>query len=79
MKEFRPTEADEQRTVFEWAQMARHRWPELALMYAIPNGAMLGGHNRFAVIAALKAQGLKPSVPDLCLPAPRLGYAALYI
>jgi len=53
----------------------RSRWPELSLLYHIPNGgtrdAIEGRH--------LKQQGVKRGVPDLCLPVARGIYHALYI
>lgn len=70
-----PTEAQEQKALFEWAELAKGRYPELALMYHIPNGGSrnpIEAHN-------LKAQGVKPGVPDICLPVPAHHYTALYI
>jgi len=32
------SEHDEQATLFRWALFARPRYPELALLFAIPNG-----------------------------------------
>jgi len=51
------------------------------LLYAIPNGASLAGGKRERAIqmSRLKAEGLRPGVPDVCLPCPRNGYGALYI
>jgi len=74
-----PTEADEQRTVMDWAGRVYKRYPEVELLYAIPNGAQLGGNNRFATANFLKARGLKPGVPDLCLPVARGTHYALYL
>lgn len=70
-----PTEAQEQTMLFRWAEMAKGKHPELALLYHIANG---GSRN---VIEArhLKEQGVKPGVPDICLPVPRGPYHALYI
>lgn len=65
----------EQEALFEWAQMYAHRYPELALMYHIPNG---GKRDRITA-AKLKRQGVKPGVPDICLPVPRCGFHGLYI
>lgn len=62
--------------MFKWAaNMAAMKWPELALMYHIPNG---GSRNKIEA-ARLKAQGVKKGVPDVCLPVPRGVYAGLYI
>ena len=71
----RQYEAQEQRALFDWAAYAQNRWPELGMLYHIPNGGSRDpreAHN-------LRMQGVKPGVPDICLPVPRGGYAALYI
>lgn len=71
------TEAQEQACVIKWSQQPhiRSQWPELALLFHIPNGgsrdAVEGRH--------LKAQGVKRGVPDLCLPVPSGRYHGLYI
>ena len=49
--------------------------PELGLLYAIPNG----GKRAIKTAIALKAQGVKSGVPDMCLPVARGGYHGLYI
>ena len=71
----RQYEAQEQRALFDWAAYAQNRWPELGMLYPIHNGGSRDpreAHN-------LRMQGVKPGVPDICLPVPRNGYAALYI
>lgn len=70
-----PSEAREQETIFEWSFLARGRYPELKLLFAIPNG----GSRHPAEAAHLKAQGVKSGVPDMCLPVARGGYHGLYI
>ena len=66
------TEAQHQAMVMKWSQQPeiRSRWPELALLYHIPNSgtrdAIEGRH--------LKQQGVKRGVPDLCLPVARENY-----
>ena len=75
MKTQVPTEAEEQAALFEWAEVAKRDHPELALMYHVPNG---GSRNKIEA-ARLKAQGVKPGVPDICLPVPRGKYHGLYI
>lgn len=69
------TEEGEQMALFDWAARSVGRLPELALLYAIPNG----GHRRKAVAGKLKAQGVKRGVPDVCLPVARNGFKGLYI
>ena len=62
------TEHQHQVTVVEWCDlMARHKYPMLKWIYAVPNG----GDRHKAVAAKLKAEGVKPGVPDLCLPFPK--------
>lgn len=62
------TEHDEQVAVFEWAKWMERKWPELKSMYAIPNG----GLRNVIVARKLKDEGVKPGVPDICLPVMRL-------
>lgn len=68
-------EDTEQIGVIEWANWNRSRYPELELLFHVPNGG-----KRSAVEAArFKAMGVKAGVPDLILPVPRGGYAGLFI
>ena len=70
-----PTEAQEQKTLFQWAAMMAGKWPELQWMYAIPNGG-----SRHPVEARhLKDQGVKAGIPDIFLPCARGGFHGLYI
>jgi hypothetical protein len=69
------SEHDEQTTLFRWALFARPRHPELALLFAIPNG----GQRHKAVAARMKAEGVRAGVPDLCLPVARGGFHGLYL
>lgn len=70
-----PLEAQEQRALFAWAELQSCKYPELALMYHIPNG----GKRDAKEAAMLKAEGVKSGVPDICLPVARGGYHGLYI
>ena len=70
-----PLEDAEQRVIFQWAAMETAACPELGLLYAIPNG----GKRAIKTAIALKAQGVKSGVPDMCLPVSRGGYHGLYI
>ena len=36
-----PTEATEQIELFRWAEMAKQKYPDLELMYHIPNGGIV--------------------------------------
>lgn len=71
----RHLEDDEQRALFLWAAWAAPRYPELGLMFAIPNG----GKRDPREAARMQGQGVKSGVPDICLPVPRRGFGALYI
>lgn len=70
-----PTEAEEQRRLFIWADLHTWKWPELQDLYHIPNE----GKRSRVTGARLKQQGMKSGVPDLCLPVARCGCHALYI
>ena len=73
--EIMPTEAQEQEALFLWAERAKGKMPELGMLFHIPNG----GSRNLLEAANLKAQGVKPGVPDICMPVPRGKFAALYI
>ena len=51
------------------------QYPELDLLYHIPNG---GSRNKIEA-ANLKRQGVRAGVPDLCLPVARGEYHGIYI
>jgi len=69
------TEHQEQAALFHWAHYAQGVMPELRLLHAIPNG----GHRNKITAAKLKAEGVKPGVPDICLPVARGQHHGLYI
>lgn len=50
-------------------------YPDLDLLFAIPNG----GHRHKLTAAKLKAEGVKAGVPDLLLPVSRGQYHGLFI
>ncbi|MEA4927558.1 MAG: VRR-NUC domain-containing protein [Candidatus Limiplasma sp.] len=70
-----PSESIEQTRLFQWVRMQQGRWPELRLLYHIPNG---GSRHRLEAIH-LKQQGVRAGVPDLCLPVARAGCHGLYV
>jgi hypothetical protein len=70
-----PTEHAEQRALMQWAAANSARHPELRLLFAVPNG---GARSR-ATAGRLKAEGVKPGVPDLCLPVARGKYHSLWL
>jgi hypothetical protein len=69
------SESGEQEALFARAEAHYAEYPELRLMFAIPNG----GSRHKAEAANLKRQGVKAGVPDICVPIPRQGFGALYI
>lgn len=75
------SEHAEQVLLFSFARMQEPRHPELRLMFAIPNaGGYSGGFkSNVARVVRMKREGLKPGVPDVCLPVARGGFHALYI
>lgn len=70
-----PSEHQEQAALLTHVGLLAGRWPELHLLYAIPNG----GARSAATAGKLKAEGVKPGVPDLCLPVPRAQWHGLYL
>lgn len=68
-------ESQIQKSLFEWANLSSGKYPELKLMFHIPNG----GRRDVVEAYHLKQQGTKSGVPDLCLPVARSGYHGLYI
>jgi hypothetical protein len=70
-----PLEAVEQTLLFQWARLQSGKYPELELMYHVPNG---GSRNRVEA-ARLKGQGVRAGVPDICLPVARGSKHGLYI
>lgn len=70
-----PTESAEQQLLFQWARMQSGKYPELMLLYHIPNE----GKRSHKTGARMKAEGIKTGVPDICLPVARGGHHGLYI
>lgn len=69
------SESIEQQCLFRWAAYEWCNHKELELMYHIPNG----GKRNITTAKRLKAEGVKPGVPDIHLPVARGGYHGLYI
>lgn len=68
-------EHDEQVALFQWADYQFKVMPELALMYAIPNG----GKRHKMVAIKLKREGVKAGVLDIHLPVARGKFIGLWI
>lgn len=75
MINYKRSEATEQIAVIKWCHINVFMYPELELIYHVPNG---GKRNQLEA-AKLKQQGVKAGVPDLFLPSPKHGYHGLYI
>lgn len=69
------SEATEQEHVISWCFHRERMYPELKWIHHCPNG----GSRNTGEAKRLKAQGVKPGVPDLHLPIPKGVYAGLYI
>lgn len=69
------SEDTEQIQVINWAHWHASKYEELTLLHHIPNG---GSRNK-AEAVKLKQMGVRPGVPDLCLPVPKGIYSGLYI
>ena len=74
-KRLLPKEGQEQATLMSWAGMQSCVYPELGLLFHIPNG----GSRSKAEAGRFKAEGVKAGVPDLFLPVPRGEYHGLFI
>jgi hypothetical protein len=59
--------------VIAWAAYAQRKYPELELLFHVPNGEARDPRTA----AKLKWLGVRPGVPDLLLPMPRGPYAGL--
>jgi len=62
------SEHQEQCALIQRCQVMEHKYPELKLIYAIPNG-QIGGNARLG--QWMKNEGKRAGVPDLCLPVMR--------
>lgn len=67
------TEHGHQVAFFQWCALNQRAYPALTFAFAIPNGGQRGdGTKRGRMIAGanMKAEGVKPGVPDIFLPVP---------
>lgn len=68
-------EGDNQEMLFQWVRLQQGRYPELGLLYHVPNG---GKRDKLTAVT-LKRQGVRAGIPDLVLPVARAGFHSLYI
>lgn len=70
-------EHDEQVKLINWTKRedVLEVYPELELLYAVPNG----GKRHIGTAVKMKAEGVKSGVPDLHLPVARVQYHSLWL
>ncbi len=71
----RDEEHEHQVALIAWREVLREVYPEVGLLFAIPNG----GLRRPRTAGRLKAEGAQDGVPDLLLPVARAGHYGLFI
>lgn len=71
----RHIEDTEQITLVRWAELQMGKYPELDMLFHIPNG----GKRDAREAARFKQMGVKAGVPDLFLAVPRGGFHGLFI
>lgn len=69
------SEHREQACLMQWTELQSGSIPELRCLFAIPNG----GWRHPATAARLKAEGVRPGIPDLFLAHPSNGACGLFI
>ena len=70
-----PSEHDLQSLVFDRIHIMEARYPVLEVVFAVPNG----GFRHITTGIALKAEGVRPGIPDICIPVPRGQYCGGWI
>jgi len=71
------SEHDHQSAVVKWFKMQYPQFKDCIM--AIPNGQLLGGRNKFALINKLKREGFKNGVSDLFIAVPMNGKCGLWV
>jgi hypothetical protein len=69
------SEFDHQSAVIQWANLSKRKFPELGLLFAVPNGR---GRSK-AEAGRCTAEGVRAGIPDLVLPVARGSYHGLFI
>lgn len=78
----KPLERQEQAAYFAWLYTQRYQGLRIwEWAYAIPNGSFLAGTPAKRAIQghALRLQGVKAGVPDICIAMPVKPYSGLYV
>tara|TARA_R110002012_G_C11479310_1_gene594846 strand:+ start:44 stop:418 length:375 start_codon:yes stop_codon:yes gene_type:complete len=71
------SEHDNQSAVVNWFKLQYPKYKDCIM--AIPNGQLLGGRNKFALIKKLKREGFKNGVSDLFIAVPMNGKCGLWV
>ena len=69
------SESEEQICLFRWAQWACCKYPELKLLFHVPNE----GKRSVYTGARMRSEGLRAGVPDICLPVAKKRYHGLFV
>jgi hypothetical protein len=75
LKVSRDYEHDEQVALFVWLDRYTARVPDFAKAFAVPNG----GFRHIRTAGRLKAEGVKPGIPDVLILVARCGFLGLMI
>ena len=75
MKPPEPSEFEQQKHIFKFAELMERQYPELRLL----NGSLNGVRLSKAQAGKAKATGMKAGYPDIFLPVSRCGYHGLFI
>lgn len=76
------SEHSHQVAFFAWCALSKRVYPELELMFAVPNGGQRGdGTAKGRAIAGgkMKAEGVRAGIPDTMLPVQRGSWNGLFI
>ena len=71
------SEHNHQVAVVDWFKLQYPQYKNCIM--AIPNGQMLGGRNKFALMKRLKREGFKNGVSDLLIAVPKNGKYGLWV
>lgn len=68
-------EHEHQSALFQWAAYNTTRYPELEMLFAVPNGT----RTTPGVARKMVEEGVRKGVPDICLPVASGEYHGLFI